>query len=109
MLAAVVGWVLLAAAGVRAVQALAPLTMLIEQNPAAGESALAQLMQRRALPRWVRQSLYHRLALLRHRQQRWAESAAVTQSLLRQPLRGPAGGGAGEPAADAGRGSVGVE
>lgn len=69
---------------------LPQLGALIERDPAAGESALAELMTKRALPRWVRLTLYHRLAMLRHRQGDYAASSAIAQTLLTTPRPGPA-------------------
>ncbi|MEL7087137.1 MAG: hypothetical protein AAGL98_01645, partial [Planctomycetota bacterium] len=87
----VIGWVMLNRAGAGVMRALPQVTAVAEQHPAAGEAALADMLGKRFLPRWVRLMLYHRLALLRHRQQRYGESAAVAQCLLTASRPGPTG------------------
>lgn len=87
----VLGWVGLSAVGAKVAQSLPGLSATIDRNPAAGEAALAQLMSKRALPRWVRLMLMIRLAMLRHRQQHFVESSAIAQTLLTTPRPGPAG------------------
>jgi len=87
----VLGWVGLSAVGAKVAQALPGLPLLIESHPAAGEAKLADLMKKRALPRGVRLMLMVRLAMLRHRQQHFAESSAIAQTLLTTPRPGPAG------------------
>jgi hypothetical protein len=77
--------------GAAVLRTLPPLTAAIEQNPAAGEPVLAQLVGKRALPRGIRLALMHRWAVLRHRQERYGESAAIAQTLLRLPRLGLAG------------------
>jgi len=81
------GWMALANLSAKTAHALPQLTALLDVQPRAGEAALAQLMSRRALMRGLRLVLYHRLAMLRHRQQDFAQSSAICQSLLmtRQP------------------------
>lgn len=86
----VLGWVGLSAVGAKVVQALPGLPALIEAHPGAGESKLADLLRKRALPRWVRLMLMYRLAMLRHRQQQFVESSAIAQTLLTTPRPGPA-------------------
>ena len=85
----VIGWALLNRAGAQVARTLPQLGALADQNPAAGEAALADLLNKRLLPRWVRLMLVHRLALLRHRQQRYGESAAIAQTLLTAERIGP--------------------
>ena len=97
----VVGWVWLTGSGVGVMRALPAVSLLIDSRPAEAETRLAGLLRRRALPGWVRLTLMHRLALLRHRQERFAESAAIAQTLLVSGRAGPgrrrvgSGGGAG--------------
>lgn len=89
-LAIVLAWVGLNAVGAKVAQALPGLAVVLENNHAAGEAALADLMGKRPLPRWVRLMLMHRLAVLRHRQQNFVESSAIAQTLLATPRPGPA-------------------
>lgn len=86
----VLAWVGLNLTGARVAQSLPGLANVLENNPAAGETALVSLMNKRALPRWVRLMLTHRQAVLRHRQQNFAESSAIAQTLLTTPRPGPA-------------------
>ncbi|MEM7624375.1 MAG: hypothetical protein AAF333_01970 [Planctomycetota bacterium] len=87
----VIGWAVLNRAGAGVARALPQVSATIDQHPGAGEAVLADLLSRRLLPRWVRLMLYHRLALLRHRQQRYGESAAIAQCLLSADRPGPMG------------------
>lgn len=89
-LGVVVGWIGLNTVGARVAQALPGLTAILENDPDAGEAALAELMRKRALPRFVRLMLAHRWAVLRHRQQNYVESSAIAQTLLTTPRPGPA-------------------
>lgn len=87
--------VLLVAMAMNAVSArvsreLPKLAPLLDRDHEAAEAMLAQLLKRKPLVRWVRLMLYHRLAVLRHRQQRWADSASIAEAVLAQPM-GPAG------------------
>jgi hypothetical protein len=86
----VVVWIGMNAAGAGAMRALPTLTAAIEADPDAAEPGLVKLWSLRLLPRWVRLSLTHRWAMLRHRQQKFAEAAAIAQTLLRAPASGPA-------------------
>ncbi|MEM8739009.1 MAG: hypothetical protein AAGG38_11115 [Planctomycetota bacterium] len=89
-LAVLVGWVALNAAGARVAQTLPRLAATVEQNPPAAESMIAEMVRKRGLTRWVRLTVYHRLAALRHRQQDFVQSAAIAQTLLTTPTPGPA-------------------
>lgn len=89
-LGVVLGWVGLSAVGARVARALPGLSAVLDANPVAGEAALADMMSKRALPRWVRLMLMHRLAMLRHRQQHFVESSAIAQTLLITARPGPA-------------------
>jgi len=80
-------WISSISAGVW--RALPGVTAVIGPDPSAAEVALAQLMKRRPLMRWIRLMLYLSLASIRHRQHRFAESAAICQAVVSQPL-GPA-------------------
>ncbi|MEX0887323.1 MAG: hypothetical protein WD009_12885 [Phycisphaeraceae bacterium] len=61
------------------------------EDPAAAERRLGALMRRPGLLSWVRLMLYHRLAVLRHRQHEFNESAAICAAVLARRL-GPASG-----------------
>jgi hypothetical protein len=63
---------------------------MADQDPVGAEAILAAALQRKPLHRVLRLMLYHRLAVLRHRQERWGEAAAISQAVLRYRL-GPAG------------------
>jgi len=89
LLLVVGAWVAVSVVNARVSQQLPMLTALIEAGASEAEPQLASLLGRRALFRWVRLVLYHRFALLRHRQQQPAEAAAVCAAVLSQPL-GPA-------------------
>lgn len=87
---ALLAWVGLSAVGARVARALPGLGAALESNPAAAEPVLAEMLGKRALPRWVRMMLMHRLATLRHRQQDFVSSSAIAQTLLTTPRSGPA-------------------
>ena len=70
-------------------RALPSVTAMIAHDPALAEVHLADLVKHKPLMRWLRLMLYHRLAAIRHRQHRFAESAAICRTILSQPL-GPA-------------------
>ncbi len=65
---------------------LGQITALLDVNLAEAESQLAAALKRKALPRTIRVLLYHRLALLRHRQGRFAEVGSICHELLARPL-----------------------
>lgn len=87
---ALLAWVGLSAVGARVARALPGLGAALESNPEAAEPVLAEMLGKRALPRWVRMMLMHRLAALRHRQQDFLSSSAIAQTLLTTPRPGPA-------------------
>jgi hypothetical protein len=63
-------------------QSLGRIHDMLDHNPASAEAVIASGLARKPLQRHVRLALYHRVAVLRHRQQRFAESAAICRSLL---------------------------
>ncbi len=63
-------------------QSLGKINDMLDHNPASAEAVIAAGLARKPLTRSVRLALYHRVAVLRHRQQRFAESAAICRSLL---------------------------
>ncbi|MCC7193655.1 MAG: hypothetical protein IT444_12845 [Phycisphaeraceae bacterium] len=79
-------WIGLSVISGKVFRQLPQITSWIERDPAAAESAIALALPRHPLQRSVRLLLYHRLAILRHRQQRFAESAAISQALLFERL-----------------------
>jgi hypothetical protein len=85
----VIGWIAVSTISAGVWRALPGVTVLIGRDPGAAEAVLAGLMKRRPVMRWVRLMLYHRLAAIRHRQHRFAESAAICRAVLSRPL-GPA-------------------
>ena len=88
--AVIVGWVALNASGAATMRALPKVTAMLELSPGAAELALRPLWDRWCLPRWVRLTLSHRWAMLRHHQQRYGEAAALAQTVLRCSSPGPA-------------------
>jgi hypothetical protein len=84
-------WMLINGISARTSSQLSRLTVMVERDRAGAEDRLAWHLKRMPLLRWVRLLLYHRLALLRHHQQRYDEAAAICQALLGYRL-GPAEG-----------------
>ncbi|MEX0776693.1 MAG: hypothetical protein WD042_13400 [Phycisphaeraceae bacterium] len=75
-------WVWMTLSGAKAAQRLGVITALLDIDPARAESLIAQTQHRWPLPRPIRLLLYHRLAVLRHRQQQFAEAALICRTLL---------------------------
>lgn len=75
-------WVGISVLSARAAQQLPQISAMLEVDHTTAEAALARTLRRWPMQRSVRLLLYHRLAVLRHRQQRYAEAAAVSQALL---------------------------
>ncbi len=90
VLAVAAAWLGISAVNSRATRALPQIGQAIDAHPADAEAMLAAELRRWPLLRWVRLLLYHHLAMLRHRQHRYAESAHITRHVLGYPL-GPAG------------------
>ena len=67
---------------------LGKITAMLDLDLPEAESELAAALKRRSLPRTIRMLLYHRLALLRHRQGRFAEVGAICHEMLSRPLGG---------------------
>ena len=86
---ALLAWLWLSAVSAKVWQGLHQVTPLVAAEPERAEDWLARHLRRLPLHRPVRLLLYHRLAMLRHRQQRFAESGAICQHLLAYRL-GPA-------------------
>jgi hypothetical protein len=85
-LGVVIGWVMVSVASTRTWRTVPTITALMDHDPVAAESMLALAMRRRLLHRPVRLLLYHRLAVLRHRQQRFAEAASICHAVLRYDM-----------------------
>lgn len=83
---AVGAWMFLNGLSGRVSAQLPQLTVLIDTDPRAAEVLIAQFLGKRPLLRWVRLMVYHRLAMLRHRQRRFAEASSICQMLLRYPV-----------------------
>ncbi len=80
------GWLAHSYASARVAQQLPQITELIEGGGTQAESLIATALRRAPLQRSVRLLLYHRLAMLRHRQRNYEESAAIAHTMLRYPL-----------------------
>ncbi len=92
----VAAWFWLSINSARAMALVNQASLLIEQDPIRAETLLAQALKRWPMQRPLRIMLYHRLAVLRHRQQHYAEAAAIGQELLTFNLAGAErGAGAG--------------
>ena len=89
ILLAVGGWMFVNGLSNRVSVQIPRLTFLIDTDPAAAEQFITQLLAKRPLLRWVRLAIYHRLAILRHRQHRFHEAADICELLLRYRV-GPA-------------------
>ena len=79
-------WLQLGVSSARVWSQLHQLTPLLAHEPEQAEARLAGLLRRMPLHRPVRLMLYHRFAVLRHRQQRFAETGAICRALLAQRL-----------------------
>jgi hypothetical protein len=86
MCALVFLWLWINRISIGAAQQLAQVTSVMDKDPAAAEAGIALALRRWPLQRALRLMLYHRLAALRHRQNRWAEAAAICRSVLQYPL-----------------------
>lgn len=84
--AVLVLWMRLTTVSARAWLNLRELTPLLEEQPQEGESRLAENLRLWPLHRPVRLLLYHRLAMVRHRQSRFGETSAICATLLSQRM-----------------------
>ncbi len=83
LLLLVVGvWMLISGPNAKVVRQIPPITDMIAAGRASAGPTLAAAIRRRPLVRAVRLALYHRLAMLRHRQRRYAESAMICHAVL---------------------------
>lgn len=83
-------WLVMSMMNAKAWRTLHTVTALIEHDPVAAETHLAQVMRVPLLSRPVRLLLYHRLALLRFRQGGFGEAAAICNAVLGRRLPRPA-------------------
>ena len=83
---AIVGYVAMMMQSAKATAALAQATVATETDPQRAESTLSEAIGRLPLVRSIRLLLYHRLAVLRHRQGRYAEAANICDGVLALPL-----------------------
>ena len=86
LIAAMIGYFAMLSISARASAALARATVATETDPTRAESVLAEAIGRRPLVRSIRLLLYHRAAVLRHKQGRYAEAAAICDGVLALPL-----------------------
>jgi hypothetical protein len=82
-------WIWLSSVSAKVWQGLKQITAQLRSDPAQAETRLAQYLRRMPLHRSARLLLYHRMAILRHRQRRFAEVASICHSLLSYQM-GPA-------------------
>ena len=86
LVGAIVGYVAMMMQSAKATAALAQATVATETDPQRAESKLSDALKRTPLVRSLRLLLYHRLALLRHRQGRYDEAARICDGVLAIPL-----------------------
>lgn len=86
LLLVVVGWVWLSVSSTKVARQLGLISMLLDEDVTEAESRIAQGLDRKPLQRTVRLLLYHRLAVLRHRQNRFEEAGAICHALLTRHL-----------------------
>lgn len=77
-------WILTSMVSSRVFRMLPRITALVEDDPPAAEAFLAGAIKRWPLHRSLRLLLYHRLAALRYRQERFGEAADICQAILAQ-------------------------
>ncbi|QQE13075.1 hypothetical protein JD969_06335 [Planctomycetota bacterium] len=89
MILLIMGWLGLNSINAKTGRELAQVSMVLDQDPKRAEGWIALALARKPLLRWVRLMIYHRLAIVRHREQDFAESAAICRGVLEYSL-GPA-------------------
>lgn len=82
-------WFTVTASATRAAQEIPKITALLDRNLTGAEDLLAHALKRRHMPKAIRLLLYHRLAVLRMRQGRFAEAAVICQAVLAQNPQTP--------------------
>ena len=86
MVGVIVAWIWISTTSTRIARQLSSIVSLTDHDPEAAEGLLGQVMTKWPIQRPVRLMFYYRLALLRHRQMRFYESAAICQCVLAQPV-----------------------
>ena len=76
------GWTLYGLTSARVAQQLPQITEWIETDPGTAETALASSLRRRPLQRSLRLLLYHRVAMVYRRRERFSDVAEICQALL---------------------------
>ena len=87
----VMGWFALNMVNARTGRELAQISGVVESDPKSAENWISLALGRKPLLKWVRLMIYHRLAMVRHRQHEFAESAEICSAVLAYRL-GPAEG-----------------
>ena len=83
LIAIAVAWLALNVRSGGVLRRLPALAAQLERDPAGAESQIATMLDRKPLQRGVRLLLYHQLATLRHKQQRFVETAEICESVLK--------------------------
>lgn len=87
MLAAIGLWLTISFISAAAWRHVPRIGALIEQNPDAAETLLSETLAKRPLQPAARLALYHRVAMLRHAQRRFPETAALAAAILQYDAR----------------------
>jgi hypothetical protein len=77
-----VGWLGVSLISAKAWRRVVPILAMIDSSPELAEQEIASSLRRRPLHKPVRLMLYHRLAVLRHRQEQFSEVAAICRAVL---------------------------
>lgn len=80
-------WIFVSISSMKVAQQLGAVNAVMDQHPQQAEDVLATLLDKKLLQGSVRLLLYHRLAMLRHRQRCYAEAAAIGEQVLAHPVR----------------------
>ncbi len=83
----VAAWIWMGTVSRRAADRLMRATAMLEQDPVSAESYIAEGLRRKPIGRSIRLLLYHRLAVLRHRQGNFFEAGMIAQTMLGLSLR----------------------
>ncbi|MCE9591628.1 MAG: hypothetical protein K8S99_14015 [Planctomycetes bacterium] len=87
MVVAIAVWMGLSMVDATVLRLVPRIGALLERDPVLAESLITDALRRRPLQPTVRLTIYHRLALLRHTQRRFAETAAICRVVLEQNAR----------------------
>ncbi|WP_145079671.1 hypothetical protein [Poriferisphaera corsica] len=94
MVLLIVGWFMLNSVNARTGRELGQISGLVDRDPGRVMVWAGMALKRKPLLKWVRLMIYHRLAMVRHRQGHYVESAAICRGVLKHGL-GPAEGSRG--------------